>query len=85
MFSNYTPEVCPQMPVNDWIKRKYKRDSKIILENHQAKILWNRAGKGKKSEHFDNVNHLAITDYCQAVPHHKNNTKLEEDKVGMWL
>lgn len=80
MFSNPTPAVCPQMPVNDWIKRKCKQDSKIILENHQAKILWNGAGKGEKSEHFDNVNHLAITDYCQAVPLNKNTTSSKRIK-----
>lgn len=83
MFSNCTPVVCPQMPVNDWIKRTCKRDSKILLENHQAKILWNRGGKREKSEHFNNVNHLAITDYCQAVPLNQNTTKLKEDKIGM--
>lgn len=75
IFSDCTPAICPQMPVNDWIQREGEPDSKILSENHQAKILWNRAGKGTKSEHFDNVTHLAITDYCQAVPQNKNITK----------
>lgn len=70
------------MPVNDWIKRKGKQDSKIISENHQAQILWNRAGKGGKSERFDNVNHLAITDYCQVVPLNKSTTEPKEDRVS---
>lgn len=85
MFSNCTPAVCPQTPVNDWTERKCKRDSEMILENHQAKILWNRAGKGEKSEHLNNVSHLAIPDYCQAVPLNKNTAKLKEDKIGIWL
>lgn len=38
-----TPAICLQMPVNDWIERKYKQDSRIVLENHQA-------GKGEKPE-----------------------------------
>lgn len=38
-----TPAICLQMPVNDWIERKCKQDSRIVLENHQA-------GKGEKPE-----------------------------------
>lgn len=38
----------------------------MILENHQVKCLWNRARRGQKSEHFDGVNNLAITDYCHS-------------------
>lgn len=39
-----TPAICLRMPVNDWIEKKYKQDSRIVLENHQA-------GKGEKPEH----------------------------------
>lgn len=55
------------------------------LENHQTQILCNRTGKGGKPEHFDNVNHLVITDHCQAVPLNKNTTKPKEDRVSGYV
>lgn len=61
--------------VNDWSERKPKQESRIILENHQAKFLWIGARKGKKSKHFDNVNNLAIKTYCHNCSLNKNTTK----------
>lgn len=55
------------------------------LENHQTQILCNRTGKGGKPERFDNVNHLVITDHCQAVPLNKNTTKPKEDRVSGYV
>lgn len=64
VLSDCMPVVYLRTFVNDWIKRKYKQESKLILENHQAKFLWSRARRAKELEHFNNANNLAITDFC---------------------
>lgn len=64
-----------QKTVNDWIKRKSKQESEMILETHQAECLWNVARRAEKSKHFDNVNNQAIKTYCHSCSLNKNITK----------
>lgn len=60
-----TPTVCPQRPVNDWIERKCKQGSRIVLENH-----W--AGKGEKPEHSKVQTLLLPMTVPLAAPHKEN-------------
>lgn len=38
----------------------------------------------RESVHVDKVNHLALTDYCQAFPFNKKMRK-KTDQLGIWL
>lgn len=46
-MSDWTPAVGPKRFVNDWIKRKYKQESKRILENHQVSFSGTGPGEDR--------------------------------------
>ena len=73
------------MPVNDWIERKYRQDSKMILENHQAEIIWNRARNGEKKEHVIMQTLQLPQIVTMAGPLGKEDTDPRTEELGAWL
>lgn len=72
-----TPAICLQMPVNDWIERKYKQDSRIVLENHQAR-------KGEKPERSTVQTLSLMQSVPTAVPKEENTDRAKQDEVSGW-